>query len=73
MDDKLLQYIYELLKNLDNIILFIYLFLRQGFSVALEPELELTPVDQAGLELTELRLPLPPESWDERHALPLPG
>ena len=39
-------------------------FSRQGFSVALEPVLELTLVDQAGLELTEIRLPLPPECWD---------
>ena len=35
----------------------IYFFLRQGFSVALEPVLELALVDQAGLELTEFRLP----------------
>ena len=32
---------------------------RQGFSVALEPVLQLALVDQAGLELTEIRLPLP--------------
>ncbi|CAO2599084.1 hypothetical protein LEMLEM_LOCUS9700, partial [Lemmus lemmus] len=32
--------------------------------VALEPVLELALVDQAGLELTEIRLPLPPECWD---------
>ena len=42
-------------------ILFVCLFLRQGFSVALEPVLELAPVDQAGLELTKIHLPLPPE------------
>ncbi|KAH0511373.1 Serine/threonine-protein kinase TAO2 [Microtus ochrogaster] len=35
-----------------------------GFSVVLEPVLELALVDQAGLELTEIRLPLPPECWD---------
>ena len=29
---------------------------RQGFSVALVPVLELAPVDQAGLELTKIRL-----------------
>ncbi|ERE66520.1 hypothetical protein H671_8g19362 [Cricetulus griseus] len=34
---------------------------RQGFSVVLEAVLELALVDQAGLELTEIRLPLPPE------------
>ncbi|EGV96176.1 hypothetical protein I79_005859 [Cricetulus griseus] len=39
-------------------------FSRQGFSVALEAVLELALVDQAGLELTEIRLPLPPECWD---------
>ena len=39
------------------------LFLRQGFSVDLEPILELALVDQAGLELTEIRLPLPPECF----------
>ena len=35
---------------------------RQGFSVALESVQEL--VDQAGLELTETRLPLSSECWD---------
>ena len=42
-------------------ILFIYSFIfgfsRQGFSVALEPGLELTLVDQAGLKLTKIHLP----------------
>ena len=33
--------------------------LRQGFSVALEPVLELALIDQDGLELTEIYLPLP--------------
>ena len=45
------------------IFLFFY-FSRQGFSVALEPVLELALVDQAGLELTKIHLPLPPECWD---------
>ncbi|CAO2637206.1 hypothetical protein LEMLEM_LOCUS23876, partial [Lemmus lemmus] len=36
----------------------------EGFSVALEPVLELALVDQVGLELTEIRLLLPPECWD---------
>ena len=40
------------------------LFWRQGFSVALERILELALIHQAGLELTEIRLPLPPECWD---------
>ena len=53
-----------------HLFLFIYLFVwlvgfsRQGFFVALEPVLELALADQAGLELTEIRLPLPPEHWD---------
>ena len=38
--------------------------LKQGFSVALEPVLELDLVDQAGLELTEIHLSLLPEYWD---------
>ena len=37
---------------------------RQGFSVALEPVLELALVDQAGLDLTEIHLLLPPKCWD---------
>ena len=43
---------------------FFFGFSRQGFSVVLEPVLELTLVDQAGLELTEIRLPLPLKCWD---------
>ena len=39
-------------------------FSRQGFFVALKPVLDLALVDQAGLEPTEIRLPLPPECWD---------
>ena len=38
-------------------------FSRQCFSVALEPVLELALVDQAGLELTVILLPLPLEGW----------
>ena len=37
---------------------------RQGFSVALVSVLELSLVGQAGLELTEIHLPLPPKCWD---------
>ena len=37
---------------------------KQGFAVALEPVPELALVDQAGLELTEILLPLLPECWD---------
>ena len=45
---------------------FLKFFSSQGFSVALEAVLELVLIDQAGLELTEicLPLPLPPECWD---------
>ena len=43
---------------------FLFGFSRQGFSVALLPVLELALVDQAGHELTEIPLPLPPECWD---------
>ena len=39
-------------------------FSRQGFSAALEPVLELVLIDQTGLELTEILLPLTPEYWD---------
>ena len=46
-----------------TVFFFFPFFPRQGFSVALEPILELTVVDQAGLEPTEI-LPLPPECWD---------
>ena len=41
-----------------------FCLLRQGFSEALESVLELVLVDQAGLELTETCLPLPPECLD---------
>ncbi|KAH0520371.1 E3 ubiquitin-protein ligase RNF216 [Microtus ochrogaster] len=41
-----------------------YAITRKGFSVALEPFLELALVDQGGLELTGICLPLPPECWD---------
>ena len=33
-------------------------------SVALQPVLELALIDQASLELTEIRPPLPPKCWD---------
>ena len=39
-------------------------FWRQDFFMVLEPVLEVALVDQAGLELTEICLPLCPESWD---------
>lgn len=41
------------------------LFLAFLFSLAFFwPILDLALVDQAGLELTEIRLPLPPKGWD---------
>ena len=43
---------------------FCFVFLRQGFSVASEPVLELALVEQAGLELKEIHLPLRPKCWD---------
>lgn len=46
---------------------------RQGFPVALRPVLELALIDQAGLELTDLFLPLLPEFWDESCMPPPPG
>ena len=36
----------------------------RGFSVALEPVLELAIVDQADFKLTEIHLPLSPKCWD---------
>ena len=39
-----------------NTLFFFFGFSRQGFSVALEPVLELAFVEQAGLELTETHL-----------------
>ena len=40
-----------------------FCFSRQGFSVALEPVQDLTIIDQTGLELIEIHLPLPPKCW----------
>ncbi|KAM7319942.1 hypothetical protein ACRRTK_020385 [Alexandromys fortis] len=37
---------------------------RQRFLYGFGAVLELALVDQAGLELTEIHLPLPPECWD---------
>ena len=54
----------ELLPKLSQVYLFTFGFSRQGFSVALEPVLELALVEQIGLKLTEIHLPLPPECWD---------
>ena len=41
-----------------------FVFSRLGFSIAVEPVLELALVDQAGSELTEIRLPLLSKCWD---------
>ena len=43
---------------------FLFCFLRQGFPVALESVLELALVNQAGLELTEIHLPLSSKCWN---------
>ena len=43
---------------------FFFGFSRQRFSVVSEAVLELALVDQAGLEVTEIHLPLPPKCWD---------
>ena len=40
---------------------FVFVSLRQDFSVALKPVLELALVHQAGLKLREIGLPLLPE------------
>lgn len=51
---------------------FVFLFFETGF-----PYLELTSlelcVDQAGLDLTNIHLPLPPDCWDKRRVPPPPG
>lgn len=39
-------------------------FLRQSFSVAFDPVLEIDLADQAVLKLKEICLPLLPECWD---------
>ena len=46
------------------ILILVCFVLRQGFSVALEPIMELALVDQASLELTEICLSLLPGCWD---------
>ena len=38
---------------------FLFVFMTQGFSIALKPVLELAPVAQASLELTEICLSQP--------------
>ena len=43
---------------------FVFGFLRVGFTVALEVVLDLVHVDQAGLAITEMCLPLSLECWD---------
>ena len=67
----------KLRKNLNlsasNLYFILFCFSSQGFPVSLEPVLELALVDQADFEFTEIRLPLPPECWDQRLAPPPPG
>ena len=63
-NDKIFMKIVK--KQIQVIIFFFFFsfyFSRQGFSVALEPVLELALVEQAGLELMEIHPPLPHECW----------
>jgi hypothetical protein len=54
---------------MDFCCLFLFCFvLRQGFFSAVWPGTH--SVDQAGLNLTEIHLPLPPECWDQRRVPP---
>ena len=52
------------LPSLLTSLFFSFVFRDRVYSVALEPVLVLALVDQAGLELTEIRLSLLPEFWD---------
>ena len=54
----------RVMSHLLFVCLFNFGFSRQGLSIALEPVLKLAFLAQAGLELTEIRLPLFPECWD---------
>ena len=63
-----------LLWTLCSILLCLFLFTGEGSSrkdFSGGPVLELTLVDQAGLELTEICLLLPPECRDQRRVPPL--
>ena len=51
---------FVIFKFFKKFLLIYFGFLRQGFSVVLEPVLELT----LGLELTEICLPLHSECWN---------
>ena len=48
---------------LRHIFVVVVVVLRQYFSVTLDTVLELGLVEQAGLELMEIHLPLPPKFW----------
>ncbi|XP_052579387.1 ADP-ribosylation factor-like protein 6-interacting protein 6 isoform X2 [Peromyscus californicus insignis] len=54
----------ENLKNEDDVDTGLLGFSRQGFSVQLCAFPGSRSLDQAGLELTKIRLPLPPKCWD---------
>ena len=59
----------QLLARVDHLMkvceVFVFVFLRQGFSVALELVCVLALVDQAGLALTrDLPASLPPKCWN---------
>ena len=56
------------------IVVVLFCFFLDGVSLCNSPSCpETHSVDQAGLKLTEIHLPLPPECWDERCASPSPG
>ena len=48
----------------DTVGFYLFVCLFERAFLCLEAVLELALVDQAGLELTEIQLPLPPECWD---------
>ena len=52
------------LRCLQFVFVCLFCFSRLGFSVDLEPVLELALVDQVGLKHTEIHLPLSPKCWD---------
>ena len=51
--------------EMNSLSLSLFGVLRQGFSLVLQPVLELALVGQAGLELKEIHLPLRPKCWDK--------